>query len=75
VFHGERKRHEIKVSILDKIKVIIDKLNELEPEEMNAYYATKLVYPMGYLRNLNNSLDKTFMEEHIPHNCKMVFVG
>jgi hypothetical protein len=55
--------------------VIVDKLKELEPEEMGKYYATKLVYPMGYLRNLNDCFDKSFMEEHIPHEAKLVFVG
>ena len=75
VFHGDRKVHKIRVSILDKIYVIVDKLKELEPEEMGKYYATKLVYPMGYLRNLNDCFDKSFMEEHIPHEAKLVFVG
>ena len=30
--HGERKTHNIEVSIFDKVELIIDKLNEIEPD-------------------------------------------
>lgn len=32
VFHGQRKVHSIKVSIMDKISVIIDELHKLEKD-------------------------------------------
>jgi hypothetical protein len=75
VFHGDRKVHAIRVSIIDKIRTIIDKLKEAEPQEMGCYYDTKLVYPMGRLRNLNEDLDKSFIDLQIPHEAKLVFVG
>lgn len=63
------------MSILDKIKVIIDKLSQEEPAQMKRYYSSKLIYPMGYLRNLSDCLEHTFMQEQIPHQAKLVFVG
>jgi len=42
---------------------------------MESYYSTKLVYPMGYLRNLSQSSHRTFLQEMIPHGARMVFVG
>ena len=52
-FHGEKKNHQIKVSILDKIQVLYDQLYLLDQEEMGQYYHKRLVYPMGTLRNLS----------------------
>ena len=42
---------------------------------MESYYSTKLVYPMGHLRNLSSCADSTFLQEMIPHEARMVFVG
>jgi hypothetical protein len=50
------------VSIVDKIQVIIDKLIELEPKEMAGYYVSRLIYPMGYLRNLSECSDDTILD-------------
>ena len=75
VFHGERKVHEIRVSILDKIKVIIDELTKREPEKMKKYYSSRLVMPMGRLINLSECLDQTFIDLQIGHDTKMVYVG
>ena len=62
VFHGERKKHAIRVSILDKISVVIDKLTELEPSEMQRYYISKLLLPRFKLLNLNDFMDHSFMD-------------
>ena len=67
VFHGDRKVHSIRVSILDKIQVVIEKLKDLEPKEMAKYYNTKLIYPMGTLRNLSEGAEHTsFLMHNIP---------
>ena len=60
VFHGKKQNHVFKVSILDRIQVIMDRLRRIDQAEMQQYYNTRLVYPMGFLRNLSQSLDDTF---------------
>ena len=55
--HGSRVTHSIKVSILDKIEKIGEKLHELDPDELSQYNVLNLVYPMGKIRNL--PLDQT----------------
>lgn len=42
---------------------------------MQQYYNTRLVYPMGYLRNLSTCLNDTFQMQQIPDNAKLVLVG
>jgi hypothetical protein len=62
VFHGDRKNHKFTVNILDQISVVMTLLKSIEGQEMQQYYITKLVYPMGYLRNLSSVLHETFLE-------------
>ena len=50
--HGKRLTHPIKVSILDKIEKIGEKLMEIDPVEISSYHSINLVYPMGKLRIL-----------------------
>lgn len=54
VFHGERKVYKFRVSILDKIQKVMDLLQKEEPEQMEQYYQSRLIFPMGSLRNLND---------------------
>ena len=61
VFHGSRQTHKITVSILDQISILEQKLNELDPTEMQQYFVSKLIYPMGSLRNMHNFYNKTFL--------------
>ena len=75
VFHGERKCHKFNVSILDQISVVMTLLKAIEGQEMQQYYVTKLVYPMGYLRNLSQVLNETFADQQIPDGAKLVLVG
>lgn len=75
VFHGSKQNHEFKVSILDRIQVVMDRLKRLDQTEMQQYYNTRLVYPMGYLRNLSLCLNETFLQQQIPDNAKLVLVG
>lgn len=35
--HGQRKTHTFQVSIFDKVDKIKEKLQELEPEDMQSY--------------------------------------
>ena len=42
---------------------------------MRQYFESKLIYPMGTLRNLSLSLNDTFFDQHIPNNAKLVLVG
>ena len=60
VFHGKKQNHVFKVSILDRLQVIMDRLKRVDQAEMQQYYNTRLVYPMGYLRNLSSCLNETF---------------
>jgi hypothetical protein len=53
VFHGDRKVFKFKVSILDPIQTVMDLLEKEEPSEMEQYYESRLIYPMGSLKNLN----------------------
>ena len=39
--------------------MVIDELHKREPIEMKRYYNTKLIYPMGHLRNLSECLNET----------------
>jgi hypothetical protein len=75
VFHGDRRTHEVSVSILDKVQKVIDELMEREPSEMKKYYELRLLMPKGRLLNLSEHLDKTFLELKISHRQKMVLVG
>lgn len=50
--HGKRLTHLIKVSILDKVEKIAEKLTELDPIEISSYHSINLVYPMAKLRIL-----------------------
>lgn len=75
VFHGKRETHFFRVSILDKIQVLIDKIKRLDEDEMKNYFQIRLVYPMGYLRNLSDVANQTFLEQQIPDNAKLVLVG
>ena len=60
---------------MDKISVIIDELHKLEKDEMQSYYTSKLLYPMGSLRNLSFYQDQTFIDQGIPQDARLVFVG
>lgn len=62
VFHGNRKNHQFEVSILDKIHSIYEKLIEVDGTNIKQYYQLSLMYPMGYLRNLNDYLDDSFLD-------------
>ena len=55
--------------------MIIDKLQTLEAKEMNRYYVSKLILPMGRLLNLSECLDATFLDLQIGHNSKLILVG
>jgi hypothetical protein len=66
VFHGDRKTFSFRVSILDKIQVLFTLLAKEDAEEMGQYYQTRLIYPMGYLRNLSECAQDTFLEQRIP---------
>lgn len=50
-------------------------LNEAEPDEMAHYYNMRLIYPMGYLRNLSQCYDCTFLDQLIPSQAQLVLVG
>lgn len=75
VFHGARATHSFEVSILDRIQVLIDKLGKADGSELSYYHESRLVYPMGYLRNLSTCLQETFLDQHIPDGAKLVLVG
>ena len=47
--HGERKTHHLEFSIMDKVGKVIEKLTEIEPQEMLKYYSFRLLLPMGRL--------------------------
>jgi hypothetical protein len=47
--HGKRQTHKIEVSIFDKVELLIEKLSEIEPDEMLKYYSSRLLYCMGKL--------------------------
>ena len=53
----------------------MDKLKQKEGEELNYYHDSRLVYPMGYMRNLNECLQDSFLDQHIPDGAKLVLVG
>lgn len=53
----------------------MDRLKRVDQAEMQQYYNTRLVYPMGYLRNLSSCLNETFQMQQIPDNAKLVLVG
>ena len=75
VFHGQRKVYEIDVAIMDKIQVIFDQLQKRDEKGMRQYFKSKLIYPMGRLRNLNLCLNDTFLDQQIPDGAKLVLVG
>jgi|LakMenEpi03Oct11_1017367.scaffolds.fasta_scaffold03469_2 hypothetical protein len=50
--HGKRETHKIEVSIFDKVELLIEKLSEIEPDEMLKYYSSRLLYCMGKLQTL-----------------------
>jgi hypothetical protein len=52
---------------MDKVKKIIEALNELDSEEMQKYHECRLIYPMGQLKTL--SLDTTFYELLVPSDA------
>lgn len=62
VFHGDRKVHKFRVSIMDQISVLLENLKKEEDKEMQGYFQTRLIYPMGYLRNLSDCLNDTFLD-------------
>ena len=55
--------------------MILDKLKRIDQAEMQQYYHTRLVYPMGYLRNLSQCLNETFLDQQIPDEAQLVLVG
>ena len=63
VFHGERKNHEFKVSILDRIYTIYERLFTLDKVAMKQYFEMRLIYPMGYLRRLDPFVNDTFLDQ------------
>ena len=50
--HGDRKTHSVKVSILDKIEKIAEKIAEIEPEAVGMFHGVNIIYPMGKLQIL-----------------------
>lgn len=75
VFHGKREVYEIDVAIMDKIQVIYDQLQRRDEKGMRQYFKSKLIYPMGRLRNLTLCLNDTFLDQQIPDGAKLVLVG
>ena len=55
--------HEIDVGLMDKIQVIYDELQKRDEKGMRKYFKSKLIYPMGRLRNLNLCLNDTFLDQ------------
>ena len=53
VFHGSRPTHTFQVSIHDPIQEALDIVREKDGLELQN---SKLIYPMGYLRNLSECL-------------------
>ena len=60
---------------MDKIQSVLDKLFEMDKIEMSRYFASKLIYPMGYLRIMDKCLQSTFIDENIPDQAHLVLVG
>lgn len=60
---------------MDKLQSILDRLIELDSAEMSRYFVSKLIYPMGHLRVLSKCLNSTFIDENIPDQAHLVFVG
>jgi len=58
---------------MDNLKKIIEALKGVDSEEMQKYHECRLVYPMGNLKTL--SLDKTFFEQGVPADAKLVLMG
>lgn len=48
--HGERKTHELMVSIQDKVNKLVEMLQKIEPTETESYHVITFIYPMGKLR-------------------------
>lgn len=71
--HGKRETHKIEVSIFDKVELLIEKLSEIEPDEMLKYYSSRLLYCMGKLQTLK--LDKTFESLNLKNHSKILLLG
>ena len=63
VFHGERKTFTFRVSILEPIGGLFNLLLKEDKEEMQQYYQTRLIYPMGCLRNLSECAQDSFLDQ------------
>ena len=73
-FHGDRKTYDFEVSILEKIYSIIDRLMALD-DSFKSFFSVKLVYPMGYLRHLDENMNDSLLDLQIPDGAKLVLVG
>lgn len=71
--HGKRTTHNIQVSIFDKVELIIEKLSEIEPDEMLKYYSSRLLYCMGKLQTLK--LDQTFESLNLKNRSQILLLG
>ena len=60
-FHGDKKEHEFEVSILEKIYSIYDRLMALD-ESFKSFFSMKLIYPMGYLRKLDDNMNDSLLD-------------
>lgn len=71
--HGERKTHELMVSIQDKVNKLVEMLQKIEPTETESYHVITFIYPMGKLRQLE--MAQTFEQQSIPSGAKFVLLG
>lgn len=52
--YGKRPIHTFNdIKIKDKTQLLIDTLAAKDPEEIEKYHEIRLIYPMGYLQNLD----------------------
>ena len=72
-FHGKRTVHKIRVSITDPVERIINKLFQIEPEEMGLYHNLKLVMPIGRIVTLQ--MDQSIEKQRIPHDANLLLLG
>ena len=61
------------VDITDKTDVMRKYLLKKDNEELSTYHKLMFIYPMGRLRKIN--LDKTFEQERIPANARIIMIG
>lgn len=74
-FHGDRKNHEFKVSILDRVYTIYERLYKIDRVAMKQYFEKALIYPMGCLRRVDAYMNDTFFDLQIPDGARLVLVG